>query len=51
MLDGALSTEDFKASLRKSFVDAGLLEDDSECFKQFRLQEEGLSHEEHPAGA
>ena len=41
VLDGSLGTEDFKASLRKSFVDVGLLEDDSECFKQFNFKKKG----------
>ena len=42
VLDGSLSTKEFKASLRKCFVEVGLLEDDNKCFKQFHFQKKGF---------
>ena len=42
VLKGSLSTETFIASLRKCFVEVGLLEDENECFVKFNFKKKGF---------
>ena len=52
VLKGSLSTETFIASLRKCFVEVGLLEDENECFVKFNFKKKGfLPDAAYPAGA